>query len=309
MGPRQDDRTNLHGSAKNLESACLLRETGDRGFANMPAVDNNTVPRIHVIAALVALTAALIARALVQLEFREAGFTHAFAADLSYLVVPPILVMLLFPVLCRGRDQLLRQLAPARCNRQMLVIALVIGVLLRLAWWCHVIAGVALGIYQDDGISQAAGPEFTFQCPSLPILATGVLVMAILVPIVEETIHRGVVQSYLQGFGPVFAITGSAAVFTVYHPPGSWGFVFLAGIVFGTQYWITRSLLPSIITHATVNGLIQLDWRCLQGQWNPPVSELPYASIAAVAATILVICGVLIITLLIQMHRGENSPR
>jgi membrane protease YdiL (CAAX protease family) len=275
----------------------------------MPAVNNNAPPRIHVIAALIALSAALIARALLQLKFREAGFTHAFAADLSYLVVPPILAILLFPVFWRGRDKRLRQLLGARCNGPMLVNALIIGVLLRLAWWCHVIAGVALGIYQDDGINQAGGPVFTFQCPPLPILATGVLVMAILVPIVEETIHRGLVQSYLHGFGPVIAIAGSAAVFTAYHPPGSWGFAALAGVVFGAQYWITRSLWPSIITHATVNGLIQLDWRCLRGQWNPPASELPYASIGVLAASMLVICGVTIIVLLRQMHRGENPPR
>ena len=43
------------------------------------------------------------------------------------------------------------------------------------------------------------------------------------------------------------------------------GIVFLMGVVLGTQFWNTRTLWTTIVTHATYNGLVQFDWRCLTG--------------------------------------------
>ena len=64
-------------------------------------------------------------------------------------------------------------------------------------------------------------------------------------------------------------------MFAVFHPISSWLFSFVAGLVFGIQYWQTASLWPSVVSHATVNALIQIDWRCFRIQWNPDVTELP----------------------------------
>lgn len=269
----------------------------------------DTPARTHVIAVLVALTAALIARAVLQVEFREAGIQRQFAADLSYLVVPPILVLLLFPVLNASRNPLRERFSTSHVDGRILFSAVALGALLRLAWWCHVVVGVSLGLYRNNDPNLVNGLTFGFQCPPGYVLATGVLVMTLLVPITEEIVHRGLVQTYLHRFGARIAISGSAATFAVFHPPGTWAFVFVAGVVFGTQYWLTRSLWPSIVTHATINGLILMDWRCLHGQWNPPASDLPYTAAAAMAAILLAICGWLIIVLLNKMHRGEASPR
>lgn len=272
-------------------------------------MNNNAPARIHVIAVLVAITAALVARALIQVELRETGVQQQFAADLSYLVVPFILLALLFPVLKANRNSLRIQFAHANIDASLVLSAVALGVLLRLGWWCHVVAGVSLGIYSNGDSNLVHGLTLTFQCPPGYMLATGVLVMAFLVPIIEETIHRGFVQSFLHHLGPVTAICTSAAAFAVFHPTGSWIFAFFAGLVFGTQYWITRSLWPSIITHATINALVQLDWHCLRGHWVPPETDLPYTVAAAAALTLFVTCSGLVITLLKRMHRGEHSPR
>jgi len=272
-------------------------------------VDNNAPARIHVIAVLVALTAALFARALIQVELRESGVQQPFAADLSYLVVPPVLLALLFPVLRANRDLLREQFGRANLDASLILQAVALGILLRLGWWCHVVAGVSLGLYSHDDPSLVHGLTLAFQCPPGYMLATGVFVMVFLVPIIEETIHRGYVQSYLRRLGPVFAICASAAAFAVFHPIGSWTFAFVAGLIFGTQYWISRSLWPSIVTHATINALVQLDWHCLRGRWSPPESLLPSASMAAAATILLVTCSVLVLILLMRMHRGERSPR
>jgi hypothetical protein len=75
----------------------------------------------------------------------------------------------------------------------------------------------------------------------------------------EETVNRGLLQSAFAHKGPLTAILISAVFFTALHPPSSYWFVFLMGLVIGTQFWLTGSLWTTIITHATYNGLAQLD--------------------------------------------------
>ena len=230
-----------------------------------------------------------------------------FAADLSYLVVPALLLVLLFPVLRASGATLRRFCSTTQINARVIVSALALGILLRLAWWSHVVAGVSLGLYHDTNPAAVQGLSLSFQCPPIHILATGFVVMGVLVPIVEEIIHRGFVQTFLHRFGPAFAICGSAAAFTAFHPPGTWLFVFLAGLVFGTQFWITRSLWSSLITHASVNALVQLDWRCLEGRWNPPASDMPYTGAAVVGLVLLISCAGLIAAILVRMYRIEYT--
>ena len=261
--------------------------------------------RLHVTAVLLALTAALFARALLQIKLREAGTDPQFAADLSYLVVPPILALLLFPVLTANKEAIREQFKLSRLKPRLILGAIAIGVLLRVGWWSHLVAFVSLGIYRNGDPNAVIGPALSFQCPPVYVLVTGLIVMAVLVPTIEELINRGIVQSALYQYGPGLAVGGSAVVFTVFHPFDSWAFVFLAGLVFGTQFWITRSLWSSLLTHATFNGLIQLDWRCLHGQWNPPTSDIPLVLPASIALALLFTCVASIAFLLLRMHRGE----
>jgi len=263
----------------------------------------------HVVAVLIALTAALIARSWLQVTLRDSGLDRLYAADLSYLVVPPVLLFLLLPVLRESKDGLRSLFDPSDLTMRFALNAIAIGLLIRLTWWCQLIAGISFGIYSGTAPNAAVEPLFEFRCPPLHVLALGFLVMAILVPITEEVLHRGFVQSALYRYGPCAAIIGSAGVFSVFHPPSNWGFVFFAGLVFGTQYWITKSLWSSLITHATINGLIQIDWRCLRGQWNPPASEGPLVVPGAIAGLLLATCVAAIFAVLWQMHRGDVSPR
>lgn len=260
------------------------------------------------VAVLLALVAALFARAYLQIILRESNYDRLYAADLSYLVVPPILVLLLFPVLKTNSDELRQQLATKNLSTRLVLSAVGLGVMMRLAWWAQLAAGVSFGVYRNGDTSAVAGPVFELRCPPLEVLMIGILVMAVLVPIIEEVVHRGLIQSALHRFGPWVAITGSALVFTVFHPPGGWWFVFVAGLVFGTQYWITGSLWSSLITHATINLMIQFDWRCLRGQWNPPAHELPLVMPGSIALLLLVALGASILAILRQMHRDHNRP-
>ena len=85
-------------------------------------------------------------------------------------------------------------------------------------------------------------------------------------------------------------------------------FAFLAGLVFGTQYWITRSLWPSLISHATINGIIQIDWRCLSGQWNPMADDIPVVLPGLLAIGLFVVCIIALLAILRQMATEAKRP-
>jgi len=266
--------------------------------------------RINLIAVIVATTAALIGRAWLQVALLEDGLQNDYAADLSYLVVPPILLILLFPILRHHNTFILELFSRDRLSTTLILHAIAIGFLLRLAEWCHLIAGVSFGWYRNLDPTAIVGPTFTFSCAAPGAVALGVIVMAMLVPFVEEVICRGLIQSWLSHRGAIFAISFSAFSFMLAHSPSAWGFAFLAGLVFGVQFWRTKTLWSSLITHATVNGLIQLDWRCLHGHWNPPVSELPILATGITSACVLTLSFLSIIYLLSRKKTGVHyAPR
>jgi len=80
--------------------------------------------------------------------------------------------------------------------------------------------------------------------------------------------------------------------------------------VFGILFWQNKTVWPSLITHATVNGLIQIDWRCLQGKWNPPASQLPIWSAGLLSLLMLLACTFAIAYLLLKKKAGaQEAPR
>ncbi|HNP64824.1 MAG TPA: type II CAAX endopeptidase family protein [Woeseiaceae bacterium] len=263
-----------------------------------------------ITAVMVALPAALIARTIVQKNLINSGYNPAFAADLAYLVVPPILLVLLFPLWRSEKSYIREQFSFANLSWRLAIRAVGIGVLMRVAWWSQLFAGISFGIYRAPATSTITPLVLNFQCPSTVVIALGLVVMAGLIPFVEETIHRGYVQGVLRHRGAVLSVLVSAIVFTVFHRYTSWPFVFVAGLIFGTQYWVAKSLWPSLISHATINALIQLDWRCLNGRWNPPADSVPLLIPGTVAMLCLVV-SVAILTMLIRRMATEarNAPR
>jgi len=267
------------------------------------------ISRTTIIAVLTATTAALIARAWLQVRLLDDGMQQPLAADLSYLVVPPVLLILLFP-LWRSEKAFLKSLFRRESlNWRIALMAIAIGLLLRLSWWSQMIDGVSFGFYQSGNPGAAMGPSVSFNCPPPAVLAAGFLVTTVLVPLIEEITHRGYVQTALEPRGVFVFIPVSAGIFVVFHDLSSWPFVFFAGIVLGVQYWATRSLWSSMITHATVNGLILLDWRCQSTSWNPRADNLPLWWPGLLAVLVLVICLACLILLLRKMTTGARAIR
>ena len=268
------------------------------------------IPLRTIIALILVLLFAFIVRSYLQLELRALGYVAGHAKDLSYLMVSPVLVLMLLPIFRHDKDFMRQLLRRSQLKVRLVLSAVALGVLMRLIWWSQLIARTSFGLARNHDPDAVVGPAFSFACPPPQVIGLGLLVMVLLVPVIEEVLHRGILQSAFVHKGRTAAILLSATIFTLFHPPTSYAFVFVMGIVFGLQYWNTHSLWASTITHATYNGLIQLDWRCLRGAWNPPEKELPFLIPGSVALGVLLTASACAIWLLTQESAGATStPR
>lgn len=88
----------------------------------------------------------------------------------------------------------------------------------------------------------------------------GVLAVAVVAPIVEEFIFRGLIMTRLSKAVPGWlAIVLSAAIFGVCHGNAVWfGYAFVLGAVFGVMDWKAGSIWPSIMGHVTFNAIGQI---------------------------------------------------
>ncbi|MCE1197888.1 MAG: CPBP family intramembrane metalloprotease [Marinilabiliales bacterium] len=88
----------------------------------------------------------------------------------------------------------------------------------------------------------------------------GIFRVALLAPVVEELIFRGVIFSgFLRNYRPGWAIFFSSLLFALFHlNPWQLGPTFLLGLLLGLVRWRTGSLLASIFTHALHNSMVFL---------------------------------------------------
>jgi len=254
--------------------------------------------RVPILALLLFEMFALFCRSWLQVELTELGYGERRARDLSYFVVPVILVALGFPVLRAHRAFLATMLAPRRVTLRLLLTGLAIGVLMRIAWWCQLVAGVSLGIVRDPDPGAIVGPMFVFSCPPVSTLLLYLLVMSVLVPVIEETISRGFYLHGLLALGKTTAATASSVLFAIMHDPEALPSAFAMGLVLAMLVLHAGSLWPAIAAHATYNGLIALDWICLRGVWNPE-SVTPVGQLIGLAAATLFLLSVLAVMLLV----------
>lgn len=255
----------------------------------------------------VSLIFTLIVQASLSRSLSATGFGKLEAHYLAYLTVPVILLAMLAPALREHRNFLKRLLSPHGLSVRLVLAAVALGLVSRIAWWSQLLARVSFGNAVSDDLQVVVGPVFAWACPPLPSLFLGLFVMAVLIPPMEEIVHRGFLQSAVMHRGPLPAVLISALVFTAFHPSSSYWVAFIMGIVLGIQFCVTGSLWGSMITHATYNGLVQLDWRCLEGHWNPPPGSLPQLLPGAAAIATLVCSMVLVVALLRWQWAGART--
>ncbi|MBR8741007.1 CPBP family intramembrane glutamic endopeptidase [Nocardiopsis sp. MG754419] len=90
----------------------------------------------------------------------------------------------------------------------------------------------------------------------LPMLLT-VLFLAVLTPIGEEFLFRGVLMNALLRYGPVIAVLSSSVVFALFH---GFNFIFPAAVIVGiVAAEVARrsgSIWPAVVVHAVNNAAV-----------------------------------------------------
>lgn len=262
-------------------------------------------PLKHVVAFLVASVTALFARAWLQIRLMDAGYDQSYASDVSYLVVPPILLLLLFPVLLKDHELIRSKFCLSDLSVKVILCSVGIGILIRIAWHGFVLARAMLSVGTGGA---TAGADFSvhYQCSALHPILLSILISALIIPVIEEVTHRGYVQASLQRYGPVVAIGLSTSVFVVFHTQSNWVFVALGSIVMGTCYWLTESLWAPVIVHATANLVPHITLRCLIVHWGSNVPEHFAQSIAVYSSFLILIAVICLTALIIALGRRRD---
>ena len=105
---------------------------------------------------------------------------------------------------------------------------------------------------------EQAMPSFWDAARVTPFVANG-LVIAVFVPIVEESMCRGIGFALLERWGEGIAIAGTAVAFALAHGAVTdlpW--VLVTGLGLGVLRARSRSLFPCIALHGTINGVAVL---------------------------------------------------
>lgn len=231
--------------------------------------------RASIVVIMLFQVAALFSRQYLNRDLVGSGYDATVAKHLSYLVVPIISLVLMWPILSENKGPLRQLLRLPKTWPKMFLAAIGLGFALRIAWWSGVFSLTSLGILETAQPGQAIDLSYYFACPPFNVLILTVIVMAVLTPLTEEIISRGLIFGTMTHRDPRLAVVVSAALFAILHQPSGIPIAFVFGVFAAVQLIHYRYLWAPIITHGTYNLLITLDWDCLHATWLP---ENPTAS-------------------------------
>jgi membrane protease YdiL (CAAX protease family) len=270
--------------------------------------------RVSILAIMVFQTCALFARSAFDTSLVRNGMDRSVANDVSYLVVPPLLLVLLFPYLREHAASLLRLLRLSRLSLRLCWMSLLLGLVLRATYWSVLTILMWTGVVRNDEPGAIAGPFFGFGCPPPAVLALSLLVMSVLVPMMEEIINRGFVLHALLPRGVATSVIASACLFALAHKPGAYVVALVSGVFLATQMLNARTLWAPLLTHAAYNAAAIIHWDCFQLIWNPPPAD-PGLAAAGKAAVPFAIAGIWLSCWLVSekaigagSSRSPNAP-
>ena len=261
--------------------------------------------RAPIVAIVIFQVAALLARAFLEIRLIDSGEPQPFAQDLSYLVVPPILIIFMYPILRRHGSYLRALLRRQDLTIRLIATSVVLGFTLRMSFWGGLISFISVGVLRNTDSNAVVGPVISFGCPDPGILALSFVVVSFLIPVTEEIIHRGLILQSLLHRGKILAIVLSSALFAIAHDPQAIAVAFVGGLFLGVQMINCRTLWGPLITHATYNAFAVLDWECVSTQWNPIDTTPAMVGTGLVSTALAVVAISFSIFLVLQKgHRG-----
>jgi membrane protease YdiL (CAAX protease family) len=243
---------------------------------------------VSVLAIILFQVAALFARSMLDLSLRARGVDPEVANDLSYLVVPAVLLVLMHPYLRTCKDSLRKLFSLAGLNLRMIVLSIALGLVMRLTYWATLTLLIGAGVIRNEDPNAIVGPIIGFNCPPATVLLLSLAIMAVVVPITEEVMHRGFFLHGLLHRGKILAIIVSAVFFALMHELSTYPSAFIVGIVLAVQALNYRALWGPIIAHATYNATSTIDWDCFQLIWNPPAGDPTIDKLAWVSLPIII---------------------
>lgn len=255
------------------------------------------IPRKSFVAILLILVSTLTMEAWSTVRLRDAGINERHALNLVRLLSLPSLALFAWLVVRKQRDFLREIYSTNALTPRVVFTGIAVGLLARLAAWAQITARRSFDRIVQPNPASIEGPTFSFECPALEVVAVAILVWMVVVPLTEEFVHRGLILSAFVDKGPTIAVLVSTTIFTLTHRPDSYVWVFLFGLVFGIQYWNTKTLWLPIITHATYDALIPIDKICLQILWNPSSLKASAPLLGIVSVVIGMACAGLILYL------------
>ena len=210
----------------------------------------DTGPRLDLPAVLIALGAAVISYGVavaLLIAFRTDSATAGLAQYLVSGLAPIVAVGVAWAVRVRSFEAVGLRAVP----RRWVIVAIGAGVgtvLLGIAVSIVVIVltGPGADVQADYRAASSAGPL---------LLVLTLFAGAVLTPVGEELLFRGVLANWLLRFGGWVAVPTSAALFALAHGiTAVLPVAFVVGIITALLFRATRSIWPGVIVHAINNG-------------------------------------------------------
>ena len=205
---------------------------------------------------------ALFARSYYQLQLLADGVPKLTAKDVSYLLVPLILLVLSYPIL-RDHRRYLRSLFNLHdFSIRTVIRGVLTGTLIYFAFSYSYLAIHALQQQLGQPIFLHEEQSWLRHCNPATSLAFGLGIGALLTPLIEEVFHRGLILPGLLRFGTVKAVIIGAVLFAIFHRPEGLVTAFVFGLYAGVQFLRAGHLLLPTVTHGSYNFIVIANAHC-----------------------------------------------
>lgn len=215
-----------------------------------PATEIGTILLVQV--------SALLMREFAERLLQARGLGAHDAANAASLASFAWLALLLTGLLSR-MPSIARALPALPPNPMRVCLAAgLIGVLFRFIDW------LLLVVREGSPLPRPAAATLVAGCVLDSGFHGSLLTVALLTPLFEEVVYRGMICRRLAACRPGLGIVVSATLFAVLHSGDAVLSAFLFGIAAGRQLQSSRSILGPFLAHATFNALAVTEQWCLR---------------------------------------------
>lgn len=237
--------------------------------------------------------AALAVRSFVQSGLIDGGYDGLAAKRAGAIAGFAVLAMLLLPFATTLRTVIGTHFRSPASWTRLIFASCALGGVLWLGQMLALLAITPMSWVDPEPFEKNSAPTYIIACENPALLLVAIPLMVAITPLFEEVINRGILLNALLHHGRTLAILASAVLFAILHPLATIPFAFLFGIAAAIQMLHFRTLWAPVITHATVNLLVEISRTCIRGTWHPGLSGWIGPGRSLLIVLSLTACGVL----------------